>query len=232
MGFKDFLAVWRRERPIVFLPAPNKDNGRTVVVVHGLFMHAWFMVYLGRKFQQQGFEVYLYSYPTTRQTLEESISGYRDFLIALDQSLPAGRKVDIVAHSLGGLLNRGALGLLEEEGRLPGRFCHLLMLGTPNNGSKLADFWDRVLPFGHRLVHTLRDLRYGELGMGCKLPVPRGVRIGVIAARFDRCVSLASTHVQGEIAHIVVPMGHNMLLYSRKVSELAGFFLLHDRFSD
>lgn len=48
---------------------------------------------------------------------------------------PANFSVDVIAHSLGGLLARAYIEEAEEAGRLTEKVSNLIMLGTPNHGS-------------------------------------------------------------------------------------------------
>ena len=70
--------------------------------------------------------------------------------------------VDLVAHSMGGLISRRYI-----HARMPSypdgkpQVAHLVMLGTPNMGSRCADLISAPLEFAGRKMEALRELRPG-----------------------------------------------------------------------
>lgn len=68
--------------------------------------------------------------------------------------------VDIVAHSMGGLISRRYIhaSMPSYEDGKP-QVAHLVMLGTPNMGSRCADLLSAPLEFDGRSMEALRELR-------------------------------------------------------------------------
>lgn len=141
-----------------------------------------------------------------------------------------GAPVDVVSHSFGGLLTRGAL--LHEP---PIR--RVVMLAPPNQGAHLAEQVRRFLPV-HQLgwdpLHPLLP------GMPDRLPVPRPpVEVGVITGGTgdqrgysvlvpgdnDGKVSVEEAMVEGMRDFRVMPAGHTWVMATPSVLDQVVYFL-------
>ena len=124
--------------PLAELPA---GTGRAVVLVHGLDDPGWMWRDLVLKLLDDGHVVLRFEYPN-----DQPVADSADFLAMKLATLgPRGvRRVDIVAHSMGGLVSRDVLTrkvYYGSDGSSRGRFPavdRLIMLGTPNHGTKMA----------------------------------------------------------------------------------------------
>jgi pimeloyl-ACP methyl ester carboxylesterase len=92
--------------------------------------------------------------------------------------------VDIVAHSMGGLISRYYIAQIMEAGSPDGRpkVAHLVMLGTPNMGSPCADVMDVAFEaFGSR-VEAVRQLRQDHaVGFNRVNTARKGVKFSALA---------------------------------------------------
>ncbi|MCC6335302.1 MAG: hypothetical protein IT380_15095 [Myxococcales bacterium] len=156
--------VWKHasDLPLVALtmlaPRPRAvdelvDDGRVpVLFVHGLGGHPGNFLLLRTYFRAQGRpRTHAVSLPAdcSVQVLGEVLA---DTLLAAAARAPA-HEVDVVAHSLGGLVARAALLELSRRGARDCRVRTLVTLGTPHSGSHLARYANTV---------TTRDLRPGS----------------------------------------------------------------------
>lgn len=100
----------------------------SVVLVHGLWWGPWSMGLVGRRLRREGFETHAFGYSTIRRSLPANAAALREFISGLDSE-----RVDLVGHSLGGLV---ILRMLDEFRDLPpGR---VVLLGSPVHGSAVA----------------------------------------------------------------------------------------------
>ena len=204
---------------------PGKpEAGRPVVLVHGLLHRGVNLRGLARFLNRTGRTVILYDYPTTRATVVQHGRDLADFLRALPRE-----PVDIVTHSMGGLLFRVAAEELRGNGELD-RIGRVVMLAPPNRGSDDAEAWVRRFPPSKWLIRPLDDLSSRADAAVHTLPVPDGIEVGVIAGDHDRRVSVDSTHLPGERAHLTVRSGHTFIMEHPEVREALLRFLESGRF--
>lgn len=104
----------------------NKPDQQAVVLVHGLWMKRWTWSTYRHFLESHGFKVYLFGYKTTQQAFELTLMQ----LTAFVNSRPE-QTVHLVVHSMGGILTMRALPKITKAGKL-------LMLGSPVNGSRVA----------------------------------------------------------------------------------------------
>ncbi|MBB5987284.1 pimeloyl-ACP methyl ester carboxylesterase [Sphingobium sp. B1D3A] len=146
----------------------------------------------------------------------------------------------IVAHSMGGLVARA---LITRE--RPAHLGSVVMLGTPNGGSEIADFlhqrpWLRpILGKAAEALVTQRDAATDAL-LG-RVDYPVGIIAGnrpimpIAAARLvplpsDGKVSVLSTRLQDAADHIVLPLPHSLLPYHPSAHLQIRHFLATGRF--
>ncbi len=118
-------------------------NRPSVVLVHGLDDPGKVWMNLAPALLTQGYNVWLLNYPNDQPVTESS----QLFAEELQDLRKRGvTNVDIVAHSMGGLISRDLLTSpsiqykkLQAEDRVP-KNNTLIMVGTPNHGSQVARF--------------------------------------------------------------------------------------------
>jgi pimeloyl-ACP methyl ester carboxylesterase len=145
-----------------------------------------------------------------------------------------------VAHSMGGLLTRAYLGKYR-----PHRLGRVVMLGTPNGGSEIADGLKWLPPYraffgpAGQQLGTRRDTATAAL-----LP-PIDYSVGIIAGKrsidplagiflarpHDGRVSVANTRLNGMADHIVISVAHPFLPGNAKAIAQTLAFLRDGRFS-
>ncbi|MCK6505524.1 hypothetical protein L6R53_19365 [Myxococcota bacterium] len=141
-----------------------------------------------------------------------------------------GRPVDLVTHSMGGLLARAALA----EGAPVHR---VVMLAPPNQGAWMAERVRRILPVHHLGWDPLAPLLPGAPAV---LPEEiEGVDIGILTGGTgdprgfwpfvpgdnDGRVRVIEAHLAGARELRVVPFGHATIMARRAVLELVEGFL-------
>lgn len=109
-----------------------------ILLIHGLARTSFSLRNLERRLQQAGHSTTQFSYLAFAETFDQIAQRLSRRLWELEQQGPYA----VVAHSLGGVLIRAALGL--GEGTHP---HHVVMLGTPNQPPRLAPLAWKVPPF-------------------------------------------------------------------------------------
>jgi len=202
-----------------------------VVTIHGLWMRAGAMFPLQRRLERHGFAVQRFGYPTVRQSLEANALALANFI----DGVP-GDTVHLVAHSLGGVVIRAML-----DHRIPTRLGRVVLLGTPLAGSKIGVRVTR-LPGGRRIIGQsvielnarggFRDWPRAVIAgaIAGRIPFGTGWLVGGIFEPNDGTVTIAETLVPGLADHIVLPVTHFALPWSRRVSDQTIHFFEHGRF--
>lgn len=198
---------------------PGEPGRIPVVLVHGLLHRGIMMRGFALWFARQGRKAILYDYRTTRRHIVEHGRELASFLRALGEP-----RIDLVTHSMGGLLARVALAELSSSGQ-GGLIHRVVMLAPPHHGSAVATAWVEHFAPSPFLVRPLPDLADHPRAAVHALPVPEGFEIGIIAGRFDRKVALSSTHLRGERAHVTIDSGHAFIMDRPEARRLTLRFL-------
>ncbi len=109
-----------------------------VLLIHGLGRTPLSLLNLERRLQQAGHRTEQFGYAAFTESYDRIVERLQIRLHTLSTQGPYG----IVAHSLGGLLTRSALGLMAVAPP-----AHIIMLGTPNQPPRLAAHAWRLPPF-------------------------------------------------------------------------------------
>jgi len=189
------------------------------------------MIILQRRLRASGFDVHGFGYATVHQSLEANGAALAQFV----ERLP-GDAVHLVAHSLGGVVIRAML-----EQHAPARLGRAVLLGAPLRGSQIGVRVAR-LPGGRRIIgRSVIDLNarggFSDWVSGVpagaiagRVPFGTGWLVGGIYEPNDGTVAVAETLVPGLSDHIVLPVTHFALPWSKRVSDQVLHFLAHGRF--
>ncbi len=200
-----------------------------VVLLHGLYMTGGWMGLLRRRLEKFGHRAVAFSYSSLGQGAPANADALQRWLAEMDW-----RRVDFVAHSLGGLVLRHLFH--RHPGQRPGR---VVTLGTPHQPSCAARSVES-LGLGFLLG------RSGDEGLLGGIPIwdshtqigsvagSRGLGIGRFFHRQnvpnDGAVTVPETQFEGMTDHVVVPVNHAALIFSRSVARLCNEFLRHGQF--
>ncbi|MBS0376220.1 MAG: alpha/beta fold hydrolase [Proteobacteria bacterium] len=203
----------------------------SVLVVHGLWMTGLEATLFRHRLAHAGYHVRQFHYRSMTAVADEVLE-------ELDRAVTAlPPPVQLVGHSLGGLLVLRYLGARPERG-----IGRAVLLGSPVNGSRSARAFARLPGM---------SIFFGPLA-GAELlaesaPAWRGAaRIGVIAGSHgigfgrllaalpephDGTVAVDETRLEGAADHLVLPVTHTGLLFSDEVCEATLSFLRSGRFA-
>jgi triacylglycerol lipase len=182
-----------------------------VLIIHGFLGTRGSMYMLERRLVQDGFVCVSFNLGTfnVRDIRRSAFLIHRKIERILAQT--PSQKIDIIGHSMGGLIGLYYVKKLGGHARVR----KLIMMGTPVRGTWAAlagvvtlGLWSTS---SWQLLPRSRFL--DELAQG---PTPPGVELHTIAAARDWVVPLATTRVQGANA-MTVPLGHSSLVVSEEV---------------
>lgn len=221
-------------------PLLTRDNAGAdkVVLLHGLGRGKMATLLLESALTKAGFDVHSVAYPSTNQppnVLVEIVSEEINNCCGGSQQV-----VHFVGHSLGGLLIRAYLGRYQ-----PANLGRVVLLGTPNKGSELADA-DGFESIPDTLVElagpTAKALHTGPNSFPASLPAPY-YPVGVVAGQRDNpvsntwlpipndgMVSVESTRLDAMTDFIVFDVNHWELRNEPAVAIQVIEFLSHGRF--
>ena len=184
-------------------------NNPPVLLLHGFFGTRGSMYLLERQLVDEGLCTFSFNLGTlnTRDIRASAFLVHRKVESILEQA-PHIRRIDIVGHSMGGLIG---LYYVKKLGGAD-KVRKLVMVGSPHAGTWSAAV--TCLMFGLLSESSWQLLPHSsfltELQRG---PLPEGVEYFSIAAERDWICPLSSTYLQG--AHLVtVPYGHAGLVVS------------------
>jgi pimeloyl-ACP methyl ester carboxylesterase len=217
-------------------PAARGPCVAGVVLLHGIAGRSLMLRRLEKALQRAGFATLNLDYESRKKPLDRLAHDIHPAIAAFAASQPG--PIHFVTHSMGGLLARVYIARYR-----PARLGRVVMLGTPNGGSEIADRLKDVAlyraffgPAGLQLVTT------GDAALAA-LP-PLDYEVGIIAGnRFldpisalllpwpnDGRVSVASSRLPDMTDHTTVKASHmGLLLHPTSVRQTIAF-LRHGRF--
>lgn len=198
-------------------------NKERVVVLHGIARNSDSMETLVEFLVEQSYEVLNIDYPSTDHAMRVLVDIVQHKINASQQD-PA-QKIHFVGYSMGSLIVRGIL--LKYR---PHNLGRVVMIGPPNNGSEVADFFKNFFlykqiygPAGQELGTDQGD--YSELfgTVDYELGIIAGDRSidpissTIIPGADDGKVSVARTRLTGMKDHIVIHTTHTFMMNNKTV---------------
>lgn len=200
---------------------PDRRPPAAVVLVPGLWMPAWSLLYLAQGLRRCGFVVYRFGYSSVRADLAANAASLRRFILERCERRP----VHLVGHSLGGLVIRSLLHAYPE---LP--VARVVTLATPHQDSAVARRLAACALGRALLGRSVQDLLAGRLPPdGGRPRCPIGVIRGDLAFGLGRLLypklprpndgllSATETRLPGADDEITLPVTHTGMLVSRRV---------------
>lgn len=204
------LARGNRIRRQASLPEVDASSP-PVLLIHGFMGTRGSMYPLEQRFVDDGFCVFSFNLGAinTRDVRASAFRIHRKIEAILAQT--SVDKIDIVGHSMGGLIGLYYIKKLGGHARVR----KLVMMGSPMRGTWAALAGVAALGWWSASTWQLlpRSRFLDELHKG---PLPEGVELYTLAAARDWVCPLPSTRIRGATA-ITVPMGHSSLVISGEV---------------
>ena len=182
-----------------------------ILLIHGFLGTRGSMYMLERRLVDDGFVVVSFNIGTlnVRDIRRSAFLIHRKIERILAQT--PSQKIDILGHSMGGLIGLYYVKKLGGHARVR----KLIMMGTPVRGTWIALAGVATLGLWSTSSWQLlpRSRFLDELAQG---PLPPGTEVHTIAAARDWVVPLSTTRVPGASA-TTVPLGHSSLVVSEEV---------------
>lgn len=209
-----------------------------VILLHGFAGFAFMNRPLTHALRRAGYRPVEMGYDSWGHSLDRICDDLAPQFARLDESA----QLHIVAHSMGGLVARALI-----HRHRPARLGRVVMLGTPNGGSEVADLFERT-PWLRPILGQAAPALVTQRPAAIEALFDRRVDydLGIVAGsrplmtigttRFlpspnDGKVSVASTRLPGAADHIILPLAHSQLPYHGAAHEQIRHFLEHGRFS-
>lgn len=209
-----------------------------VVILHGIFRTSRSMSKIANFLQKSGFQTLNINYPSTKYSIEN----LADIIHLQIQQISASvDKIHFVGYSMGGLLIRAYIKKYQ-----PQNIGRIVMIGTPNKGSEVADFIQNWWLYkklygqaGQQLISSQKD--FGHIFSNLE-----GIEVGIIAGNRpldlisskiiskpnDGKVSVESTMLSGMKEHIIMPHNHTFIINKPQVWRQILAFLENGKFLD
>lgn len=203
---------------------------RTVVLVHGLWWGPWSTALLGRRLEGAGLRTRRFGYPTLGRTLPANAEALRDFVKELE-----AERVDLVGHSLGGLVILRALDQFSDLP--PGR---VVLLGSPVHGSAVGqrvadkDIFRPLVGKARSALETGFSQAPGDRETGVIIgtrSIGVGRLFGPLEQPNDGTVTAQECRLDGA-EECRLPVTHTGLLTAASVAEAVAGFLQSGRFPE
>ena len=224
----------RNARPIAAASADIACGG--VVLLHGIAMGSWTLKKLERALRRRGFATLNLDYASRKKPLEQLAEDIHAPVQAFASRLDS--PIHFVGHSMGGLLARMYVANYRPE-----RLGRVVLLGTPNGGSEIADVLEKLAIYRWFFGPAGAQLTTHPENSLASLP-PLDYPVGVVAGNLsiypsslfllprpnDGRVSVESAKLADMADHIVIRATHPWLTRHRVAIEQTVAFLNAGRF--
>ena len=213
-------------------------TGEVTLLLHGILRGSSSMFRIEKRLRAAGLQPLRVDYPSTQGTISD---GARCLIEAVAHLDPGVTRVNLVVHSMGGLVVR-EFGRLVSEGLADGsldasygpaaqdRLGRLVMIATPNHGAEMATHLKNFAPFQAIYGPAGRQLAHDEQWLA-DLPTPP-CEFGIIAGHRgspggfnpfipgddDGTVTVASARLAGASDFLAVKGTHSFLLLQSNVA--------------
>lgn len=211
-----------------------------VVLLHGIGLSKWSLSLTSRSLKRARYDTINITYPSTKLSLDH-IADWLNAKYLTPDLWDRYSKVHFVTHSMGGLVARRYLNKFRDHLNAD-KIGRVVMLGTPNQGSEIADAMLRFPPYrwmfgpaGQELSTTAqtnsKDIIFFEVGViagtaGWLYPIS-GL---FFKGKHDGRVAVERTKLTGMKDHMIIRASHTLMIYRRKVHREIIHFLKSGQF--
>jgi len=205
-----------------------------VVLLHGLYMNSLTMKGMENFLKNQNYQVLNIDYASSKHDLAKLAEIIHPSIKQFSQIVD---NINLVCFSMGGLVARAYLKLY-----LPHNLHRIVMIGTPNHGSPVADllhqqwFYKKLFgPAGQQLITDQSSLKNILSIPDCEIGIISGKTNfspfgNILEKPHDGLVTVASTTLNNMKDHIIIDGWHIPLQFKKEVYQLTFNFLKEGRF--
>jgi pimeloyl-ACP methyl ester carboxylesterase len=219
------------------LAASSEATQDGVVLLHGISRTPRSFKRMQRTIEGEGYAALNLGYASRRKTLEALAEDIHPAIELFASGLTGS--IHFVGHSMGGLLARVYIARYR-----PQRLGRVVMLGTPNSGSEIADRLKNFGAFRAFFGPAGQQLGTRRSAVDDAMLPPVNYPVGIIAGNrsidpvagtmlpkpHDGRVSVANTKLDGMADHVVVASSHPWLVRNSVAIEQTIAFLQDGRF--
>jgi pimeloyl-ACP methyl ester carboxylesterase len=210
---------------------------KQVVLLHGFNKSSKDMRVLGTHLHKQGLRCTSVDLPLTFERIEHCASLFEELFGRIQQELGSREKISLVGHSSGGLVIRKFLS----DTRYLDRVHKCVLVATPNDGSRLADYAGSALKAYTKIYKTVQSLQthsISELRLqqtSVEIGAIAGNRSNLLLGRLlrhenDGRVEVRSVYYEGLQDFIVLPYGHKDIHYQPETASRIASFIQRGTF--
>ena len=227
----------------------KRYSGKVVFLLHGLCRSSKCMQPMAEHLEEQGYQPILFRYASSRNGVADH-AGHLQLVIA--QLPPEVTEINFVAHSLGNIVIRHYVADCNKSRtlELDTRINRMVMLGPPNQGSRMARLLKHSAAFKLIAGASGAELSLGWDQLSKNLATPE-FEFGIIAGGYgseeapmsnillpgqdDFTVSEQETMLVGADDFLVKPLLHTSMMHQPTVLESTtrflqqGFFVAKDK---
>lgn len=226
--------------------ANGSKSEAVVILLHGLIRSGNSMSTMEKHLSNAGFETINFRYASTRRLVADHAAALKSVIDGLS---PDVKEINFVCHSLGNIVVRHYLAdntdpVTGQQG--DERVCRMVMMGPPNQGSKVARLFKKSMAFKMIAGASGRQLSESWSQLEPHLATPK-FEFGIIAggqaddAKFgnfmlkgkdDFTVSVEETKLVGASDFLVEPLVHSTMMNQPLTLESTERFLKQGHFRD
>lgn len=198
------------------------QKGDYVVLLHGIGRTSAAMAKLEKSLTADGYQVLNIDYPSREKSLADLVETIHPQI--KNAAADTSRKLHFVGYSMGGLLARAYVKKYPPE-----NVGRIVLLGTPNKGSEVADLLEKTAAFNWFYGPAGKELTtaFNQESLFGKPDYDVGVIAGtrtvdpvsyfIIPGANDGKVSVESTKIDGMKDHLVLPVTHTFMPQNKTV---------------
>ena len=201
-----------------------------VILVHGLIRSRASMLIIGTYLKMKGYIPVYFPYHSTTRPICIHAAKLAQFTAKFAKNHP-DTVLHFVTHSLGGIIAREALAMLEEKSlKAVKQFGRMVMTAPPNRGSARANILseNRILS---EWIKPLDELRTPQNSYIHTVRTPKSLEIGIISGRFDGKVKPYEAELDEAVEHITINAMHTFIMNSPAARKAVLSFLKYGTFS-